>query len=408
MKSKNAYFLQYLLCLVCMMGACKKEDPEVNLSTFSSLSVDTRDAVIPSYIIDQTGNYLLVCIRDLNYSNSIIKKINLSTLKVEKEIKITGTVPISLSNILLTDNNEMVSTFYNFDAGTMIIYKFDMNLNVVKKDITPVVGGGNLGRRRMVKAGPNRIIGVETYLHTSTGQFYLRYMTMDDNLTILNERTDTSEEYGNAFILPEQFIRTNDGGTLYVGDNIDEPLYLNEIILEKRDASFNVKWRAKYKSDVNVSASCVKEYNGSYYVWASNEDYGYFGNGKGLYGRVFMLIYDQQGNLIREITMPNEAKINVDAENIVITDDGDFLMVARSTLNSTSDVFKGLLFHANASMDNITYKSYGGEREVQVSDLIRMESDRYLLMYLDRSFTPDGVQPRLVFRYVDAKGNFIE
>jgi hypothetical protein len=408
MKSKNAYFLQYLLCLVCMMGACKKEDPEVNLSTFSSLSVDTRDAVIPSYIIDQTGNYLLVCIRDLNYSNSIIKKINLSTLKVEKEIKITGTVPISLSNILLTDNNEMVSTFYNFDAGTMIIYKFDMNLNVVKKDITPVVGGGNLGRRRMVKAGPNRIIGVETYLHTSTGQFYLRYMTMDDNLTILNERTDTSEEYGNAFILPEQFIRTNDGGTLYVGDNIDEPLYLNEIILEKRDASFNVKWRAKYKSDVNVSASCVKEYNGNYYVWASNEDYGYFGNGKGLYGRVFMLVYDQQGNLIKEVNMPNEAKINVDAENIVITDDGDFLMVARSTLNSTSDVFKGLLFHANASMDNITYKSYGGEREVQVSDLIRMESDRYLLMYLDRSFTPDGVQPRLVFRYVDAKGNFIE
>jgi hypothetical protein len=408
MKSKNAYFLQYLLCLVCMMGACKKEDPEVNLSTFSSLSVDTRDAVIPSYIIDQTGNYLLVCIRDLNYSNSIIKKINLSTLKVEKEIKITGTVPISLSNILLTDNNEMVSTFYNFDAGTMIIYKFDMNLNVVKKDITPVVGGGNLGRRRMVKAGPNRIIGVETYLHTSTGQFYLRYMTMDDNLTILNERTDTSEEYGNAFILPEQFIRTNDGGTLYVGDNIDEPLYLNEIILEKRDASFNVKWRAKYKSDVNVSASCVKEYNGNYYVWASNEDYGYFGNGKGLYGRVFMLVYDQQGNLIKEVNMPNEAKINVDAENIVITDDGDFLMVARSTLNSTSDVFKGLLFHANASMDNITYKSYGGEREVQVSDLIRMESDRYLLMYLDRSYIPDGVQPRLVFRYVDAKGNFIE
>jgi hypothetical protein len=406
MKAKNNYLAQYLLCLMLVMVACKKEDTDVNLSSFSSLSVEARDVIIPSFIIDKTGNYLLVCIRDLNYSNSIIKKINLNTLKVENEIKIEGTVPVSITNILLTDNNEMITTFFNFATRSMLIYKFDINLKVLKKE-SLVVWGGNFGRRRMVKSGPNRIIGVETNIN-SNDQYYLRYMTMDDNLTILNELTDTSEEYGNALILPQQFILTNDGGMLYVGDNIDEPLYLDEIILEKRNAQFGVLWRAKYKSSGNVSASCVKEYNGKYYVWAHNEDYSYGGNGSGLYGRVFMLVYDQQGNLIEDKTMPNDAKVAADAENMVITDNGDFLMVARSTLNSTSDVFKGLLYHSNPTLTNITYKSFGGEREVQVSALIRRESNRYLLMYIDRSFTPDGAQPRLVFRYVDAQGNFIE
>ena len=121
-----------------------------------------------------------------------------------------------------------------------------------------------------------------------------------------------------------------------------------------------------------------------------------------------MLVYDQQGNLLEDKTMPNEAKISKDAENMVVTENGDFLMLALSTLNSSSDVFKGIMFHSNPSMSNITYKTFGGEGNVQVSALIPMSINRYLLMYLDRSFAPDGVQPRLVFRYVDANGNFLE
>ncbi len=121
-----------------------------------------------------------------------------------------------------------------------------------------------------------------------------------------------------------------------------------------------------------------------------------------------MLVYNQQGNLVENKNIESEAEITADAENMVVTDNGDFLMLALTKLNSSSELNKGLLLHSNSALSNITYKTFGGERDVQVSALMPMESNKFLLMYIDRSFAPDGVQPRLVFQYVDAKGNFIE
>lgn len=401
MKTRLRINLLIWISFLLMIVSCSKEVPETNLSAVNSISVDARDVIIPSFIIDRTGKYLIVCIRDLNFKNGIVKKINLNSFKVEAEFTVRQTVPISLTNILLTDNNDIVTTFFNFENGVMLIYKFDINLNVVKLDTVAFVPGGNFGRRRMVKIGPNLIKGAETNRNPVNGKIYLRYMTMDDGLNILSEMTDSSNDYGTILMVPQQFIQTMDGGTMYMGENYDQPFFYEEIIMEKRDANFNLLWRTKFKNNGNNSASCLREYNGKFYVWSHGQD-------ENFQNKVFMLVYDQQGNLIENKTMPNEATISKDAENMIITENGDFLMLALTTLNSSSNINKGILFHSNSAMDNITYKTFGGEGGVQVSALIPIGPNRYMLMYIDRSFTPDASQPRLVFRYVDSKGNFIE
>lgn len=388
---KNNLFLACISMVVLMMGHCRKEDSTHNQSAIFSIPVGVGESsIVPYYVIDHSGNYLFIFLRDFSYDHAKILKVNLATLSVEKEITFNGetntTVPIMLDNVVLTDNNELIGSFFNFFNSKQLLIKFDVDLNILKVDSVGFGGLGDNGRTRIVKNGPGKISGV--FGDTLNNKWFLRYQAMDDNMNILNSVTDTSSFYGSGPLVPENFIKTSDGGYLLGAFDY----YSNVGVFEKRDLNFNLLWRTKYNG---IDPITLNELNGKYYAYCLGDS-------------LFTLIYDLNGTLLdKKVLRLDGAKVNIDYEPMRKTDNGEFLMVGRLSYNNNPLAKTGILFHADANANVISSQTFGGNWMLG-SCLIKIKSNQFLLFYLDNNFKPDGpTKPRFVFRYVDARGNFM-
>lgn len=268
MNLRNVFVL--FLLWMFLLESCKTKEQDVNLSSLTSLPVGTSNTLMPNYIVDKSGNYLFVFIRDVNIWRGVVKKINLLSLKIEKEITFEGAVPISPENILLTENNEIVTSFFDVVNLNMLLIKFNTDLEMMKVDSIKV-WGGNYGRRRIVKSGPGKIFGVESNVD-SNDVCYLRYFFMDEDLKVLDQKINFSSMYGTDLLLGNGLIKTSDGGYLYDAINFDAPFGIAEVYLEKLDPDFNIQWQAKYKTSADNTPTQLVEKNGNYYVWCHGND----------------------------------------------------------------------------------------------------------------------------------------
>lgn len=403
MKAKK-YLIPVAVSMLMLVVSCKKEKngPDGNLSSVMSIPLGTARAGTPYYALDNTGKYLFLFVRDLNYNNGVVQKIDISgsTPVLEKTITIPGAVPISPDNVVVTEDNQFIGTFYNFLPPAQLIYKFDANLNITKIDTMAKGQGGNFGRTRLVKNGKGKITGI--YSNKYKTKCFLTYKNMDENLNVINQLTDTSAEYGTSNITGSGLIKTSDGGYLYCADNVEIVYLTTETLLEKRDANFNLQWRTKYKPTppFHASPGTLIESNGKYYVYCSNTT-----NPQSS----FVLVYDLNGVLLQNTPLTVDGIVyrgNTTTEPIRMTENGEFLILASATLNTAPNQQRGILYHTDANLNVLSSQIYGGKGVV--GSLIKIRENKYLHFYLDNSFAPDNNLPRLVFRYMDAKGNVIK
>ena len=404
MNAKRYLIHGVVVLMFILMAGCKKEKTGSgdNLSSITSIPLGTARAGTPYYTLDNTGNYLFLFVRDLSYNNGLVLKINISTPMpvLEKTITIPGSVPISADNVVVTDDNQFIGTFFNFAKTSMLIYKFDANLKISKVDTVAKVAGGNFGRTRLIKNGPGRITGV--YSNKYKTKCYLTYKEMDENLKVLSQKTDTSAEYGASNITGGGLIKTSDGGYLFSAINIDVAYFTEESFLEKRDANFNLQWRTKFKSapPLHASPGIIAEHKGKYYVHCANSTVPLSS---------FVLVYDLNGVLLQNTPLKVDGVVfrgNTTIEPMRLTENGEFLILASTRLSTAPNLQRGILYHTDANLYVLSSQIYGGEGVV--SSLIKIKDNRYLNFYLDNSFAPDNNLPRLVFRYIDAKGVVIK
>ncbi|MDP1726253.1 MAG: hypothetical protein Q8M15_05680 [Bacteroidota bacterium] len=416
MKALKYSIITLAALILIVITACKKElkGPDENLSSLSSITLGTANAGTPYYTLDNTGKYLILFVRDLNYNNGVVQKINISgSIPIlEKTITINGTVPISPDNVVVTDDNQFIGTFFFFgkpSAGLVqaqLIYKFDINLNITKIDTIVKSLGGNFGRTRLVKNGKGKITGV--FSNKPTGRkTYLTYKEMDENLNILDSKTDSLADYGTNNLSGTNLIKTSDEGYLFCGDNSDIP-YVNNIetILQKRDKNFNLLWTVKHKATPpNIAnPAYLHELNGRYYVYCANSIIP-----QTIETSTYVLVYDINGNLLQNKPMPIDGIVfrgQTTTEPMRMTDNGEFFILASAKLNTAPNLTRGIIYRTDANLNVLSSEVYGGKGVV--GSLIKINANRYLHFYLDNNFTPDNNLPRLVFRYIDAKGKVIE
>ncbi len=416
MKALKYSIITLAALILIVITACKKElkGPDENLSSLSSITLGTANAGTPYYTLDNTGKYLILFVRDLNYNNGVVQKINISgSIPIlEKTITINGTVPISPDNVVVTDDNQFIGTFFFFgkpSAGLVqaqLIYKFDINLNITKIDTIVKSLGGNFGRTRLVKNGKGKITGV--FSNKPTGRkTYLTYKEMDENLNILDSKTDSLADYGTNYLSGTNLIKTSDEGYLFCGDNSDIP-YVNNIetILQKRDKNFNLLWTVKHKATPpNIAnPAYLHELNGRYYVYCANSIIP-----QTIETSTYVLVYDINGNLLQNKPMPIDGIVfrgQTTTEPMRMTDNGEFFILASAKLNTAPNLTRGIIYRTDANLNVLSSEVYGGKGVV--GSLIKINANRYLHFYLDNNFTPDNNLPRLVFRYIDAKGKVIE
>ena len=192
-------------------------------------------------------------------------------------------------------------------------------------------------------------------------------------------------------------------GFLYVLTNQVPPFDNNEIIFEKRDANFNLEWRSFYKTPSSDIASEVIEANGKFYVYCGGTDTtGEFESSH------FVLVYNQQGNLLANKEIRSGALDDWYGEPILATEDGGFLIAASTSLGTNQYIRKGIVYKTDGDLNVTNTLVYGGDNAVTNSGIVKVDKNRYLLLYLDNSFNPSGNAYRLVLRYLDENGNYIE
>lgn len=375
---------------------CKKEEIVDNESTLISFPSNLREEFrIPYYTLDKSGNYLYIFFRDDSYAAFEVVKINLLTKKLENSYysftvpTSSKTVPVGFDNVVLTDNNELIGSFYNFDKAANLLKTFDPNLNSIKIDtIVKTPGSANRGRTRLLKTGVNKIAGIYGDIDAS-GKWYFKFMQMNDKLNVISQVVDSSSFYTGQFVI-NNFIKTTDNDILFCGLDY----FTGEALIEKRDANFNLLWRKKSSDGYNPVT--LNESGGKYYEYCSGQT-------------LATKVYDKAGNLLNTIAYNYEdAYLFKSGEPMRRTDNGEFLMTALATYDTKPGEQTGLLIYADANANPISYKKFGG-KNMRGSGLIKVATNRFLLFYLDAGFKPEGgSQPRLVLKYMDAKGNFIE
>lgn len=408
MKALKYSIITLAVSILAVIAACRKDinGPGNNLSTITTIPLGTANAGMPFYTIDNTGKYLILFVRDIVYNNGVVQKINISgsVPVLEKTITIPGSVPISADNVVVTDDNQFISTFNNFSNSAQLIIKLDANLTITKVDTVAYTPNGNTGRTRLIKNGTGKITGV--FSNKKGSRCYLTYKEMDENLNILSSKTDSATTYGVSLITGTGLIKTSDGGYLYCADNIDTPYQNAESLLEKRDANFNKIWTVRYKATLpnNAGPAFLNEYNGKYYVYCANTV-----NPQSSQTKTFVLVYDLNGNLVQNASLPVDGitiRTGLTTEPMRLTENGEFLILAKVKLNTAPNKQIGIIYHTDANLNVLSSELYGGEGVV--GSLIKISSNKYLHFYLDNSFGPDNNLPRLVFRYIDAKGKAIE
>lgn len=394
MKNIKLVFILIPLFLITTFSGCNKEATE-NKSVIVSIPTGVSDNVFLSYYtLDNSGKFLFLFIRDLIYNNTTILKVNLSNFAVENKKIMEGVNAVGYDNILVTDNNELISTFWHRSLKRQLTIKMDENLNFTKVDTGAYSAYGNNGRTRLIKTGPNRITGLYGNKDYDTANWYMRYQVMDENLNIISQVLDTTSFYGPEVLSVNSFIKTSDGGSIFCAyEYIENMGQILSTITEKRDANFNLLWRKRFAtSDVPQS---ITEQNGKYYVYVRGS-------------KLFTLIYDINGNLI------DNKPINVDGANIVneyepmrkLTN-GELLLPLRLMYNNMPYTKNGALIKLNESGDVISFQNFGGKKMLGAG-LININASQSLLFHWDNNFTPDGAnQPRLVFRYIDENGSLI-
>ena len=394
MKNIKTTFIVSFLTLL-LFSNCNKEEDLNNQSTVISFSTSLREKLrIPYYTLDRTGNYLYVFFRDDNYVAFEMLRINLITKKIENRYysfvapTSSKTVPVGFDNIVVTDNNDLISSFYNFDFAANLLIKFAPDLTF--KEIDTVVytpGAATRGRTRLLKNGANRIAGIFGDLDAS-GNWFFRFMHMDDNLDIISQVVDSSSFYDGQFAI-NNFIKTSDNGFLYCAINFIK----GETLIEKRDQNFNLQWRSSSSDGYNPVT--LNELNGKYYVYCGGQT-------------LFTLIYYKNGSLLDTKSYNyGDDYLSKQQEPMRKTDNGEFLITALLTNENRPSEQTGLLIYADANANPISYKTFGGKNMLG-SGLVQVATNRFLLFYLDAGFKPEGgSKPRIVLRYLDGKGNFI-
>ncbi len=173
------------------------------------------------------------------------------------------------------------------------------------------------------------------------------------------------------------------------------------MLLEKREANFNLQWTVKYKpAPPNYAGpGFLIESNGKYYVYCANSVAPQ---------STFVLVYDLNGNLLQNTPLTVDGitlRSNVTIEPMRLSENGEFLILASTKLNTAPNTLRGILYHTDANLNVLSSEIYGGKGVV--GSLIKINANKFLHFYLDNSFAPDNNLPRLVFRYVDAKGKII-
>lgn len=408
MKKNKIVTVLLLVIGFLSINSCKKEMNETSLSSIFSLPITINNPFLANYCVDNTQQFLYLFIRDFTNGNTLINKIDIAKLTTVKQITIDNTVPIMAGNILVTSKNEIVTSFYNFATSSQLLLKFDVDLNIlVNKNVANVLLG-NQGRMRITQNAPGIITGCQSNSNDipNLENWFLRWVTMDENLNVLSEKIDSGSStfyYGRAIIAGQGLIKTSDGGFLYSGYNVDTPLYISQPLIEKRDANLNLLWRKIYQTaGGSGNTSGVNEVNGNYYIYCVGTDTAISQD------KLFVLQYDKNGNLLADKQISNGATITKGNEPMILNSKGNFFMLAQTKLGASPGNNKGALFTTDANLNILNSTTFGGIGNVASSGMIKLNDNKYMLLYLDNSFTPDGNNSRLVIRYIDADGNFIE
>lgn len=399
----NTAKLCYLLPLVLVLSlfnSCKKEGTEQNLSAISTLPVNSNFAFILSYNLDENKEFLYVNYTDFFRYGGLIQKIRLTDLVEVNRTYTEGLPFVGARNMIFSSDNHLITNTYDpYGEKSRLIMKFNTDLDLVKQDT--IMHKLEFSGVRILNTGNNEL-SVVGYGQTDKEESLSRFMKLDNNLNVISSIDDTASVYGTG-ISGRDFIKCENGGFLYVLTNQVPPFDKNEIIFEKRDANFNLEWRSFYKTPSSDIASEVIEANGKFYVYCGGTDTtGEFESSH------FVLVYDQQGYLLANKEIRSGALDDWYGEPILATEDGGFLIAASTSLGTNQYIRKGIVYKTDGDLNVTNTLVYGGDNAVTNSGIVKVDKNRYLLLYLDNSFNPSGNAYRLVLRYLDENGNYIE
>jgi len=371
--------------------SCKNDDADLNVSSLYSLPTNVPTPGVVQTLIDAQKKYLFITIRGSGGLDSEIHKVDLKTLKIVKTTILEKTIPFGYDNIYETSDNGFVASFFSYAPQSNLVVRFDSDLNIVQTDtITKDI---YFGRVFFNKSTSGEIYAVESNKDTS-GIPYLRYFQTNENYETLKEIKDTSSLYSPFFFVGIELLRTSDGGFLYSTLQLNPPYFTLEGLLEKRDADFNLQWRTIVP---NFTGQAFIEHNGKYYLYGDNPEKP----------SPFILTYSQNGEFLEQTYLENNGFTSTTGENMVMNDQNEFMIVATTSENSSNGNFKGVLFIADENLNIKEHKVFGGNGGANNASIQKIDNDRYLILYTDGGFKTEGEKSRLVLRFIDSKGNFL-
>jgi hypothetical protein len=385
--------------MLVSISSCREDVPLKNSSTLSTIPTNSDLVWIRSYLVDNSNQYLYVLFQEIITGNTAVRKINLADLSAEKEFVLSGMNPVGVDNMILTEDSKIMFSVVN-GARISTIETFDTDLNHLNSDTIAV---GNPYTRVLLNKSSKGGVDIVYNSFTDSGANYTEWLHTDNALNEQYKTADTSSEY-NYIILGHSFINTEDGGSLYLARNYTPPAYNQDLMLEKRDKDFNFQWRSKFATPAEDGASsALLEHNGKYYMTSSRYD-----PENGFKNSISVVTFDLNGNLLENKPIASGGLDEGVGEPIVPTEDGGFLITGLTSLGTITTARTGILYQTDANFNVINTTAFGGNGAVPNSGLIKISNNRYLLMYPDNSFEASGSEYRLVLRYVDGNGKFIQ
>jgi hypothetical protein len=282
-----------------------------------------------------------------------------------------------------------------------LLYRYNSDLQVTDTDTIHAIRGQSASRVKMCQAGPGQF-AVAMNIQEASGRWIMRYELRDNSLKVLKTTDDTTGSY-QAFLIGLQVTRCSDGGYFYAAARYAPPSFSLDCYFEKRDADFNLLWRAEYGGNTNERPSTIMEFGGnhvSYGIGAHPDDPSK--------QSLFILWYDNNGKLIKEKFLDGggvDFKLN---EQMVRTEDGGFLATSSTSLGATSNNSKTILYKIDENLEIKEIKLFGSNSGVLHGDILKVDVNKYLLLYGDNGFEGEQGAARYITIYVDQNGGIIK
>ena len=389
-----------LITVLFIQSSCTVEGPEKNSSTLGTIPMNSLLSFVSSYSIDEQGEFMYMTYVDLGVGRGVVMKLRLSDLSLVNSVYVPqGWQTWGGNNLVILRNNKFVVAAKDVVNGIDYCMLYNSDLSMERLD-TIGFNSFDLKILRLFKDNDHNLAAIYNSQDT-LGQVFVEYIEYEQDLSrkrVIQDTIVTNPEFtGGA-----NAIKCEDGSILYAMSTFLPPTYQENLRLEKRDEDFKLLWSTPFSTELGAFFYNVVELNGKFYVYGHGASMD-----KPSEKSFIILVYDQSGNLLKRKDISSGQLNDKRSEPIVPTQDGGFLITGLTSNLTDVTSRKAILFKLDANLNVVRSKILGGADDVASSGLIKVTPGKYLLMYSENSFDSDQ-QYRLVLRYVDEDGNFLE